>query len=74
MAGPMTRRWSGCASPGSLRATPACKRICCVQIQREILATAPYAPLGQIKQPTAYRSDVTGVLPGFCKFWNVTLG
>ena len=46
----------------------------CAQIQREILATAPYAPLGQIKQPTAYRSGVTGVLPGFAKFWNVTLG
>ena len=53
---------------------PAAQKDLCVAIQREILATAPYAPLGQIKQPTAYRNTVTGVLPGFAKFWNVTLG
>ena len=35
------------------------------------LDAAPQLHLGQILQPTAYRSNVTGVLDGFPKFWNV---
>jgi peptide/nickel transport system substrate-binding protein len=31
----------------------------------------PVYPLGQYFQPTAYRTDITGVLRGFATFWNV---
>jgi non-heme chloroperoxidase len=31
----------------------------------------PYVPLGQIVQKTAFRRNVTGVLDGFAKFYNV---
>ena len=41
------------------------------QIQLELFDQAPYAPLGQILQPTAWRTRLTGVLPGFAKFWGV---
>lgn len=44
------------------------------QIQRQVLAEVPYLPLGQILQPTAYRRDLTGILPGFAKFWSVRKG
>ncbi len=46
------------------------KRIC-QQMQLADLDAAPQIHLGQILQPTAYRSNVTGVLDGFPKFWNV---
>ena len=40
-------------------------------MQRQVLDQAPYLPLGQILQPTAYRREVSGILPGFAKFWSV---
>jgi len=40
-------------------------------MQREVLSFAPYLPLGQILQPTAYRDTLSDVLPGFAKFWSV---
>ena len=40
-------------------------------IQQDILQQAPYIPLGQILQPTAYRAVWSGILPGFAKFWSV---
>ncbi len=40
-------------------------------MQREVLKQAPYLPLGQILQPTVYRTALTGILPGFAKFWSV---
>ena len=43
-------------------------------LQREVLSFAPYLPLGQILQPTAYRDTLTGILPGFAKFWSVKKG
>jgi peptide/nickel transport system substrate-binding protein len=43
-------------------------------MQREVLTEAPYLPLGQIVQPTAYRRDLSGILPGFAKFWSVRRG
>jgi peptide/nickel transport system substrate-binding protein len=43
-------------------------------MQRDTLDQAPYAPLGQILQPTAYRANLRGVLPGFAKFWAVQKG
>ena len=38
------------------------------------MSEAPYLPLGQILQPTAYRKDLVGMLPGFPKFWGVRRG
>ena len=43
----------------------------CAEIQREALQSLPYIPMGQYLQPTAYRSDLAGVLNGFALFWNV---
>ncbi|EHL99511.1 ABC transporter, substrate-binding protein, family 5 [Acetobacteraceae bacterium AT-5844] len=41
-------------------------------IQRQALEVdAPYLPFGQYIQPTAFRSNLEGVLPGFATFWNV---
>ncbi|MBV8913028.1 MAG: ABC transporter substrate-binding protein [Acetobacteraceae bacterium] len=44
------------------------------KMQLEVLQQAPYLPLGQILQPTVYRSALTGILPGFAKFWAVRKG
>ena len=41
------------------------------QVQREALKQALFMPLGQILQPTAYRTTIRDILPGFAKFWNV---
>ncbi len=43
----------------------------CADIQREAFVDVPYIPMGQYLQPTAYRSNLEGVLPGFALFWNV---
>ncbi|MBE9605096.1 ABC transporter substrate-binding protein [Acetobacteraceae bacterium H6797] len=41
-------------------------------IQKQALTVdAPYLPFGQYIQPTAFRSSIEGVLPGFATFWNV---
>lgn len=40
-------------------------------MQRDMLGFAPYLPLGQILQPTVHRTALTGILPGFAKFWSV---
>ena len=42
------------------------------EMQRQIISDAPYVPLGQILQPTGYRANVSNILDGFAKFWNVT--
>ena len=44
------------------------------RIQLRLLDQAPFLPLGQILQPTAFRKEVAGVLPGFPKFWGVRKG
>ena len=43
----------------------------CAQMHVAVLDDAPHISLGQILQPTAYRTAITGVLDGFPKFWNV---
>lgn len=43
----------------------------CQDMQRQALIDVPYWPLGRYFQPTAYRTDITGVLPGFATFWNI---
>ena len=41
------------------------------EIQRQAFIDLPMIPLGMYYQPTAYRDNVTGILPGFATFWNV---
>ncbi|MBV8966041.1 MAG: hypothetical protein JO191_07680, partial [Mycobacteriaceae bacterium] len=41
------------------------------EAQRLAFDEVPYYPLGQYKQPTAYRDRITGVLSGTATFWNV---
>ena len=43
----------------------------CVDMQKQALIDVPYMPLGQYQQPTAYRSDISGMLNGFATFWNL---
>ncbi len=43
----------------------------CAEMQVVAMRDVPYYPLGQFQTPTAYRSDITGVLNGFATFWNV---
>jgi len=43
----------------------------CRMIQRVAFDEVPFYPVGQYKQPTAYRSRITGVLSGTATFWNV---
>jgi peptide/nickel transport system substrate-binding protein len=42
----------------------------CRDIQTQCMQDVPFFPLGQFAQSTAYRG-LTGVLKGFCTFWNV---
>ncbi len=43
----------------------------CRAIQRTAFAEVPFYPIGQYKQPTAFRTRITGVLSGTATFWNV---
>jgi peptide/nickel transport system substrate-binding protein len=43
----------------------------CEQIQLQVWEEAPYVPLGEVFAPTAYRSDLAGMLGGFPKFYNL---
>ncbi len=53
---------------------PAAQRTLCEQMQVAALEQAPHIPLGQILQPTSFRANVTGVLEGIPKFWNLKKG
>jgi peptide/nickel transport system substrate-binding protein len=44
------------------------------EIQAEALREAPYMPLGQYFQATAYRRGLTGMLKGLPVFWNIQRG
>jgi peptide/nickel transport system substrate-binding protein len=46
----------------------------CRRMQVQAMNDVPYFPLGQYQSPTAFRSDLTGVLNGFATFWNVRRG
>ena len=43
----------------------------CAEIQKVAFEEVPYFPLGQYKQPTLFRSSITGVMNGTAVFWNV---
>ena len=49
----------------------AAQHAICEKIQVQAMQDVPYVPLGQYSQPTAFRTDIAGVLPGFATFWNV---
>jgi peptide/nickel transport system substrate-binding protein len=49
----------------------AAQRALCAQMQIAVLDAAPHISLGQILQPTSFRDNISGVLDGFPKFWNV---
>jgi len=44
------------------------------QLQAQAFRDVPYVPLGQQFQQTAYRAELTGILPGLPVFWNVVRG
>jgi peptide/nickel transport system substrate-binding protein len=46
----------------------------CRDLQRQCMVDVPAIPLGQFIQPTAYRTNLTGVMKGFPVFWNVKRG
>jgi peptide/nickel transport system substrate-binding protein len=43
----------------------------CRQMQMQAWVDVPYVPLGQYLQATAFRADLTGMLSGFPKFYNI---
>lgn len=50
---------------------PVKQRRLCEEMQVQAWADASFIPSGQILQPTAWRRDLSGILDGFAKFWNV---
>ncbi len=60
----LREEWFGAAS---LAAQQAVAR----RMQLQAFVDVPYIPLGQSVAPTAFRSDITGVLNGQPTFWNV---
>ncbi len=46
----------------------------CRDLQVQAIQDVPYWPLGQYTQPTAHRTELSGVLDGFATFWNVRRG
>ena len=47
------------------------KRIC-VDLQKQLWEDVPFIPMGEYWQATAYRKDLTGILPGcFATFYGV---
>ncbi len=55
-------------------ADPATEQRVAREIQAEALREAPYLPLGQYFQATAYRRGISGVLKGLPVFWNLQRG
>ena len=43
-------------------------------MQRQAFEDVPYIPLGFYYQPTAYRSNLTGMVDGMPVFWNLKKG
>ena len=53
---------------------PVAQRGLAEKLQLQAFQDVPYIPLGQYFQPTAHRSDLTGILKGSPLFWNVKRG
>jgi peptide/nickel transport system substrate-binding protein len=43
----------------------------CRRMQLQAMEDVPYYPLGQFRQPTAYRTAIGGMPNGFAMFWGV---
>ncbi|MEO3472117.1 ABC transporter substrate-binding protein [Roseomonas sp. CAU 1739] len=52
----------------------AAQQAVCRDIQIEAMREVPYYPTGQYLQPTAFRSNLTGIQEGFATFWSVRRG
>ena len=69
--------WYSSTKMGALRGqwlaapTLAEQQRVCREIQALAFEEIPYLPIGQYKQPTAYRKSITGILNGTAVFWNV---
>ncbi len=69
------KSWNRCAMPGSTPRTCASQKALAEQIQLQGLEILPYIPLGQIFQPTAFRSDIKDIVKAmFPLFWGVHRG
>ncbi len=44
------------------------------QLQVQAFTDVPYIPLGQVLQPTVYKTNLSGVLGGSVLFWNIKRG
>lgn len=48
------------------------KKALAVEMERDLFASVPYVPLGQYRQPTALRKNVTGLVKASAPFfWNI---
>jgi peptide/nickel transport system substrate-binding protein len=69
--------WYTSEKMGALReqwlaaSTLAAQQQICRDIQALAFEEIPYYPIGQYKQPTAYRKAITGILDGTAVFWSV---
>ena len=70
-AGTRARRWGRLRSQWLAAAELAEQQRICRDIQALSFEEIPYFPIGQYKQPTAYRTGITGILDGTAVFWNV---
>ena len=71
-AGPTTRRSRSCARPGSRRPMPPRRRRPRTRCRRAPSSSCPYIPTAQFILPTAYRSNLSGVIIAPMTFlWNV---
>jgi peptide/nickel transport system substrate-binding protein len=52
----------------------AARRKIAEELQLQTWQDVPYIPVAQVFLPTVLRREITGVLPGFVKFWNVRRG
>ncbi|MDF0598505.1 ABC transporter substrate-binding protein [Psychromarinibacter halotolerans] len=48
------------------------QKAACAAIQEQVFEDVPYIPLGQFFLPTAYRTTIEGIQPGFPVFYGVT--
>ena len=69
-----SKRYEELRAAWLLSADPVERHRYAEQLQLECLATVPLVPCGVTLQPSAWRKDLVGVLPGVPKFWNVRRG
>lgn len=69
-----SKRYEELRAASLLSDDPAERHRYAEQLQLECLQSVPQVPCGVTLQPSAWRSDLQGVLPGVPKFWNVRRG